>query len=306
MLGILLAPVRCVRDITGRIIRAWATVAMGYLFFVVAGSMNRREGELQFSIRWLMAGFALDILWSGVQGATFYLNLLPKPLVTQWQRLFSLRELIRTNRVSGMAYEPSWLAGQISTIYMPWLLAALVSGVRVTRFKWLEPSLFASPPCCCWQHSRGGLLAAGFAAGLTIMLVGRSRSGRPGPGCGPAWPALQLGAAVGCCALCGALAVGAVLFLGQKGYVARLWNTRFAYPAFSKLRRVPAPIWGALNAYRRIRGSGWTGRKWFLIYSGLPDWALTTVPGIAGQLSPDDTLCPDRRTSYVRLLAKTG
>ncbi len=49
-----------------------------------------------------------------------------------------MRELIRTNRISGMAYEPAWLAGEIATIYLPWLFASLLTRVRVTRFKWFE------------------------------------------------------------------------------------------------------------------------------------------------------------------------
>ena len=314
MLGILLAPVPLRgQDITGRIIRAWATVAMGLLFFLVAGWMNRREGELQFSIRWLMAGFALDILWSSVQGATFYLNVLPKPLVTQWQRLFSLRELIRTNRVSGMAYEPSWLAGQISTIYMPWLMAALVSGVRVTRFKWLEPCLFAlATVLLLATFSRGGLLAAGFAAGLTIILVGRSQIRAAWAwlrsGFGPArnW-ALRLAVVL----LCGALAVGALLFLGQKGYVARLWNTRASSVSDFLIQNSAgarvAYTWGALKAYAAHPWFGvGLGASGFYIYSGLPDWALTTVPEIARQLSPENTLYPNPKNLYVRLLAETG
>ena len=40
-----------------------------------------------------------------------------------------------------MAYEPSWLAGQIATVYLPWLFASLLTRVRVTRFKWLELAL---------------------------------------------------------------------------------------------------------------------------------------------------------------------
>ncbi len=38
-----------------------------------------------------------------------------------------MRELVRTNRVSGMAYEPAWLAGQLVTVYLPWLLASLIT-----------------------------------------------------------------------------------------------------------------------------------------------------------------------------------
>ncbi len=103
--------------------------------------MNRNEEDLRFSIKWLLAGFVLDILWSGVQALAFYTPLLKKVTVTHWQRVFSMRELVKTNRVSGMAYEPAWLAGQIATLYLPWLLASLLTRLHVTRFKWLETIL---------------------------------------------------------------------------------------------------------------------------------------------------------------------
>ena len=48
------------------------------------------------------------------------------------------------------------------------------------------------------------------------------------------------------------------------------------------------------------------GASGFYIYSGLPDWALTTVPEIARQLSPENTLYPNPKNLYVRLLAETG
>ncbi|MFN8461280.1 MAG: hypothetical protein U0X93_05860 [Anaerolineales bacterium] len=63
----------------------------------------------------------------------FYTPILPKVTVTHWQLAFSMREPVKTNRVSGMAYEPAWLAGQIATVYLPWLFASLLTGVRVTR-----------------------------------------------------------------------------------------------------------------------------------------------------------------------------
>jgi hypothetical protein len=94
----------------GRVLRAWVTVVIGLSFFVAAIWMNRDEEDLRFSIRWLLAGFVMDILWSGVQSLAFYTPLLKKVTVTHWQRVFSMRELVRTNRVSGMAYEPAWLA----------------------------------------------------------------------------------------------------------------------------------------------------------------------------------------------------
>jgi hypothetical protein len=144
--GLLLNPVPMRGyEYAGRVLRAWVTLLIGLSFFVAAVWMNRDEEDLRFSIKWLLAGFILDILWSGVQALSFYTPLLKKVTVTHWQRAFSMRELVRTNRVSGMAYEPAWLAGQIATVYLPWLVASLLTRVRVC---------WDLPDYCCLRRFR--------------------------------------------------------------------------------------------------------------------------------------------------------
>src|SRR5215216_637927 len=216
----------------GRIIRAWATLVIGLSFFVAALWMNRDEEDLRFSIKWLLAGFIMDVLWSGVQALAFYTPLLKKVTVTHWQRIFSMRELVKTNRISGMAYEPAWLAGQITTVYLPWLFASLLTRWRATRFKWLEMTLLGFAVLLLLAtFSRGGLLTAVGASMLTFLFVGRAelRAGWnwlvSGFQRGNNW-FLRVGVIV---LFLGALA-GAGLFLSQKGYIARLFNTRAENP----------------------------------------------------------------------------
>jgi O-antigen ligase len=312
--GIGLAPVPLHgQEVISRIIRAWLTIGVGVMFFVAAAWMNRDEEALRFSIRWLLAGFILDILWSALQGATFYLHVLPKPLVTQWQRAFSLRELIRINRISGMAYEPSWLAGQITTIYLPWLFAALLARERVARFKWLEPCLLVlGAVLLLATFSRGGLLTAAAAGGLTLILVGRVQLRSAWrwltrrPGMARDW--VLRGSVV---LVCLAATAGAIVFLGQKGYIARLWNTRASSMSDFLIQNSAGAragyILGALQAYQDHPWLGvGLGASGFYIYQGLPDWVMTTVPEIARQLSPDSTLFPNPKNLYARLLAETG
>jgi O-antigen ligase len=66
-------------------------------------------------------------------------------------------------------------------------------------------------------------------------------------------------------------------------------------------------MYGALGAYEQspVAGVG-LGASGFYIYRHLPDWALTTVPDIARQLSPENRLYPNPKSMYVRLLAETG
>ena len=158
----------------GRAVRAAATLFIGLLFFTSAAWMNRSETEVRFTLRWLLVGLGLNLAWSGMQAVTFYTPFLPKQMVTHWQLAFSMRELVRTNRISGLAYEPSWLAGQLATVYLPVLFASVMSGVRLTSRRWLEPVLLVvCAALILATYSRGGLLIAAAAAALTFLLLGR-------------------------------------------------------------------------------------------------------------------------------------
>lgn len=301
------------QDYFGRVLRAWVTVLIGLSFFITAVWMNRSEEDLRFTLRWLLAGFVMDLLWSGVQALAFYTPLLDKVTVTHWQRAFSMRELVRSNRVSGMAYEPAWLAGQISTIYLPWLVAAVLTRVRLTRFKWYEIVLLGFALLLLLAtYSRGGLLTVVAALMLTLVFAGRAeiRAGWKwfADGFRRGWDlVLRLGIVM---LALGALA-GSGLFLSQKGYMTRLFNSNaesleeFVIENSAGARA--AYTFGALGAYEESPWLGvGLGASGFYIYDHLPDWALTTVPEIARQLSPENRLYPNPKNIYVRLLAETG
>lgn len=305
----------------GRALRAWATVFIGLSFFVGAAWMNRNESDLIFSVRWLLAGFVLDIFWSGVQALAFYTPLLEKVTVTHWQLAFSMRELVKTDRVSGLAYEPAWLAGQIATVYLPWLFAAVLTRTHFTRFRWLEALLLGLAGLLLLAtYSRGGLATALGAAVLTLLLVGGAamRSGWRWFSSGfrrngrvlRRW-LLAAGLRLGVIFLVLAALTGAAAFLGQKGYIARLWNTQ----AESLEEFIIENSAGARAAYNWSGLATYSDHPWlgvglgasgFYLYDRLPDWALTTVPEIARQLAPSNRLYPNPKNMYVRLLAEGG
>ncbi|HEX5839988.1 MAG TPA: O-antigen ligase family protein [Anaerolineales bacterium] len=301
------------QDYFGRAFRAWVTLIIGLSFFLSAVWMNRNEDDLRFTVKWILAGFLITILWSAVQALSFYTPFLEKETVTHWQLAFSMRELVKTNRVSGMAYEPAWLAGQIATVYLPWLFASLLTRIRVTRFKWLEMVLLGSALVLLLAtYSRGGLLTAIFALVFTFLIAGRSELRA-------AWTWFMSGfqhggnwlLRVGILGVALGGLVGAVLFLGQKGYIARLFTTRadnleeFVIQNSAGARA--AYTFGALGAYEEspLAGVG-LGASGFYIYDHMPDWAMTTVPDIARQFSPENRLYPNPKNMYVRLLAETG
>jgi O-antigen ligase len=322
MAGIFHAPLELRgQNYWGRVMRAWATIIIGLSFFVAAVWMNRDQDNLKFSVRWLLAGLILDIAWSGVQSLAFYTALLEKVTVTHWQLAFSMRELVKTNRVSGLAYEPAWLAGQIATVYLPWLFAAVLTKIHFMRFKWLEALLLGlSGLLLLATYSRGGLATAVGATILTFLLVGGDmmRAGwrwfysgfKRNERMLKRW-LLAMSLRFGMIFLMALALIGAFQFLGQKGYFARLWNTQadslvdFIIENSAGARA--AYNWAGLATYDEHPWLGvGLGASGFYLYDNLPDWALTTVPEIARHLSPTTHLYPNPKNMYIRILAETG
>ena len=298
-----------------RAIRALVTLVIGIAFFVSAVWMSKDEADLRFTVQWIVAGLCLNLAWSGLQAVTFYTSLLDKEMVTHWQLTFSMRELVRTNRISGLAYEPAWLAGQIATTFFPFLFSAVLTKYRVTRLSWLEPALLVLTTLVLLAtYSRGGLLITVGTSGLVMLFFGRDilRS---------IWTwfisgfkerrftssIFRLSIIV---ALVGIIA-GAFIFLSQKNYFRRLWeinaDSLSEYVVDINAGARGAYTVGAMGAFREspLTGVG-LGGSGFYIYQNLPDWALTTVPEIAKQLNPENRLYPNPKNLYVRLLAETG
>jgi len=299
---------------SGRSIRALVTLFIGIAFFISAVWMNKDEDDFRFTVRWLLAGLCLDLAWSGLQAVTFYTGLLNKEMVTHWQLAFSMRELVRTNRISGLAYEPAWLAGQLATTFIPFLFAAVLTNFRISRLKWLEPVLLGlSLLVVLATYSRGGLLTTLAAAGVTFLFFGFDFilsawtwfiSGFRGR-------LFDILFRIGMIAAVLGVFAGAFLFLSQKNFFRRLWETDAStlseYLVDINAGARGAYSAGALAAFEEypLTGVG-LGASGFYIYQNLPDWALTTVPEIAKQMNPENRLYPNPKNLYVRLLAETG
>ena len=298
----------------GRAIRALVTLLIGVAFFIAAVWMNKDENDLRFSARWIFAGMCLDIFWSGLQAVTFYTDLLEKEMVTHWQLAFSMRELVRSNRISGLAFEPAWLAGQFATVFIPFLFASLLTNYRVTRLKWLEPVLLAfSLLVLLATYSRGGILVTIAAAGLTTLFLGRDMLRAIWNWFVGGFRAHVLDVAIRVAILLAVVGfiTGAFLCLGQKEYFSRLWNINAdslnEYIVDINAGARGAYSVGAMAAFEQHPWSGvGLGASGFYIYENLPDWALTTLPEIARQLDPASRSYPNPKNLYVRLLAEIG
>src|SRR3990170_2993828 len=159
-----------------REIRALFTLAIGLGFYGVCSTLPSDEQRLRASLRWLYLGGFLMLSWSTVQILRLPYSYDPPPLVlNNIHRIFSIRDLFRT-RVTGLAYEPSWLANQLVMLYLPLWLASVVQGWSAFRRRpsrlSLELVLLIWGTCVLFfSYSRIGLLSFLFVLGVLAMVV---------------------------------------------------------------------------------------------------------------------------------------
>jgi O-antigen ligase len=266
-------------------------------------------------------GLVLHIVWGGIQaGAAIGLA---RRTERDTELCFRFADFPATGALQGFAYEPSWLAGQLAALYLPWLFAAVLTKYRLSKFKWLEIVLllFGGILILLLTYSRGGLFITVGAVILTFLVAGSEtrkavwnwyRAGfRREAGRGQL---VRMQAAGGrivlSLILIGAL-IGAGTFLADKGYIAALWNSSaeslWDYAIDAYLGPRLAYVVAALESFQShpFTGVG-LGASGFTMYANMPDWSLSGVPEIARQLSPSSNLYPNPKNLYVRLLAETG
>ncbi|MCK4692712.1 MAG: hypothetical protein KAT23_03725 [Anaerolineales bacterium] len=159
------------QTVTGRVLRGLATLAVGVSFYLIAWHFSRSEQSMRHSLVWLYLGGVVLLTWASMQA--YFLT--QDDLVPSWfqniHRLFSIRDMPR-GRVSGFAYEPSWLGDLLVILYLPlWFSSvfhrhSVLSG-KSTRFSielglllWGTLILFAS-------HSRIALF--GVIVSLSVL-----------------------------------------------------------------------------------------------------------------------------------------
>ncbi len=320
--GATLAPVELRGvDFFDRALRAAVTLVIGLSFFVAAVWMNQSEDDLKFSVRWLLVGLAAHLIWGAIQ--FIGLNTGHRQDLVKIQQLFSVRGLVKNKRISGFAYEPSWLAGQIAALYLPWLVAAVLMRFRAVVSKkplinWIEPLLLIGALTgILMTYSRSGLFVVGLAGLVTFALAGGElvsafrrwffMVGKVGQNA--VLPHIVVRVVL--VLLVVAILVGVGAFLADKGYIAAFFKSEktdlFSYAVDVYLGPRLAYASAALTAFQAhpFTGVG-LGASGFWIYQNMPDWVLSGVPEIAEQLSPQSNLYPNPKNIYVRLLAETG
>jgi hypothetical protein len=296
-------------------LRAWLSLGVGMGFFWVSVLLSRSEEFLQRTLPWLYAGLAVTVVWGILQAVAQNTALISVGDLNKVQLAVSIRGIVR-RRVSGFAFEPSWLADQITILYFPWLFAALMTRFRVTKYKWLEPVLALSAlVLLLLTYSRSGVIGLLVSVGVALLTVGRGLIARvwnwfraPFRSSEDAgrWKRVVI------LLLVLLLLVAALWWMNRFDYFSSLWEADFSKGVIEYVRAIAAAprlayfVAGIdiFNLHPWL-GVGLGGSNFYL-FDHLPTWAFSNPYEIAIQFSPESNLIPNVRSLMIRLLAETG
>ena len=313
---------------SSRLLRAWVTLAVGLLFFLVALGMGRTERDVNFSLKWLYVGIAGHIFWGAMQLLAFYilrpyLNPPFNDIVDLIQRNVMVVGMSPNERISGLALEPSWLAAQVTALYLPWAFTAVLKSYHWSKRAWLSGLILQG--CVflmLFTYSRSGILTAALVVFATFVLTGGrwmrqtwqwfTAPFRPSAR-GTEKRARQ--AILRALVASGALGMVTViaLVLGRNDYFATMW---------SALADSKDPLDYLINIYAGPRlayaYAGWqvfAAHPWsgvglgglgLYLHAQLPAWSHFNMPEVAHYLASSNTTYPNSKNLYIRLLSETG
>jgi hypothetical protein len=131
------------REILGEEISAILTLLVGVTFYLVTASwLSKSRPRLIFTLKLVNVSGSILLLWALVQGVYIYLFHGNYPDILQnFSQVFSIRGVNVFNRMTGFAFEPSWLAHQLNLTYLPFWLAATITGWSAFHFRLWKVSL---------------------------------------------------------------------------------------------------------------------------------------------------------------------
>jgi O-antigen ligase len=317
--GFFLAPVNLFSSTySSRVLRAWLSFGVGLVFLITSMYMNRDERDLRFTIKWIYVGLIPEVAWSLLQISHIYvIRLFPLDSI---QRTVMMAGLPPNGRISGLALEPSWLAAQVMTIYLPWAFASLLKNYDWGGRRWLGGVILtACAVLLIFTYSRSGILTAIGTIILTFFIAGRERIRQ-------AWrwfisplqwkrlfsgKLLEIGLRVMVLVALLASLAGGTYILSRNRYFAQIWQSRKTTLTnyFVDIYAGPrlAYSWAGWNVFERHPWSGvGLGAVGLYLTRALPDWAHFNNPDIAQLLSPDNQVYPNTKNLYIRLLSETG
>jgi O-antigen ligase len=118
------------KTVIGREVRSLVTLAIGLGFYLVAARFPRKERDLHWSLILIYLGGVIILVWASLQAYYMFQQKEIPYQIREIHRVFSIRD-IAINRVTGFAFEPSWLADQLVLLYLPLWLASVLNGYSV-------------------------------------------------------------------------------------------------------------------------------------------------------------------------------
>jgi O-antigen ligase len=298
----------------GRVLTTVLTLVIGSLFYFTISILPQNESDFKFTLTWIYIGFTISLIWASFQIIYIlrfdqdYFNFLNKV-----QSAISIRKLF-DKRISGMTYEPSWFAEQLTLVLMPMLFGSVISKYSVFRwrYRWITFELILlvwAAIAVLFTYSRGGLAVFIVLVVLSLfMAFWRNIRGQPKMGVGVLKILLVT--------ILILVILGLIVFAAaqKNNYFSRLWSywtdeeaegTYFYYIAFSQ-RFVH---WE--TAYRIFRDYPWLGvglgNYTFYYDEYLPDRPYRN-PDIYKKLVPEEgrNQIVTVKNFTLRILAETG
>jgi len=316
-----LAPFKGV-DVVQRGLRGMMTLGIGVGFYLASAVIADTPARIRASLIAIAVGAAVMLAWSGLQLAHFPNRNDPYPVwMTQVHEWISLRELLR-GRVSGMAYEPSWLADQLVVFYLPLWTASVLR--RETAFGIRRGAVTGELMLLGWgtvillgTFSRIGVAAWLLVIGVLALAGGRALGQRLGFRGGRRWLG-RVGPALGSL---GVIVVGLILLLAAAQVDRRVAQV-FQIDVQAILES-QHPVW--YNLANRLRYAErvmyWTtaarafalypvlgvglGNTGFLIREVMPAFGYV-LPEMLVAVDPGSPVFPNPKSLWFRLFSETG
>ena len=118
-------------SVTGNMIEAYGTLIIGIAFFIIPAHYINSQTKANQTVKIIYWTFLPIFMWSILQFSLERLMGGYPSWMEQIQRYFSTSGLLYRGRVTGFAYEPSWLAHQLNILFIPLFLGTSLSGYSI-------------------------------------------------------------------------------------------------------------------------------------------------------------------------------
>lgn len=117
------------------------TLFIGIASYLLVAVWAGDSKNLGVALRWIHWGGVAVVLWSAVQAIYFHFIGAYPNWMWSLQDFFTSNGILFNNRVTGLAYEPSWLAHQLNMLYLPLWVSATINRFSIFKFRVLKLSL---------------------------------------------------------------------------------------------------------------------------------------------------------------------